>query len=354
MGQAQGDLFPELEAAAPALKGIGALAAEAERAQERNEVEYSWLESRSTLNSVQSKRVRFEWTINPYRGCEFGCAYCYARYTHEFMELRDPIDFERRIFLKRGAAARLRRELDAGRVKPGQTILIGAATDPYQPAERKFELTRSILQALCDYEGFRIGITTKSDLVVRDARLLKRVARRHRLCISMSVTTTDAQLARRLEPRAVTPQRRLEGIRHLREAGIRIGINLMPVLPGVNDSEEQFEALCVEAERVKAAFVAQNILFLTSSSWPTYRRFLTEHFPHLLRLHESWYGSAAYAPESYREHIHERLSRARERHGLCGWREEVAAGMEEGAEARGGERGGSWFGAVFDPTLSES
>ena len=169
---------------------------------------------------MRQLRLPFRWTINPYRGCEFGCKYCYARYTHEFMELRDPGQFERKIFAKAFDAARFREELRA--LPVGETIALGTATDPYQPAERRYGVTRKMLEVFASMAGLHLGITTKSDLIVRDVELLKEVSRRHHLRVSMTVTTVDAELARLLEPMAPRPDLRLAAVRTLAEAGLRV------------------------------------------------------------------------------------------------------------------------------------
>ena len=161
-------IFPDPK---PKLVGIARLASEGETLRLGHEVEYFTLPVRSLLNRCTGSRMPFTWTINPYRGCEFACKYCYARYTHEFMELRDGIDFEQKIFVKQHAADLLRQELR--HVKPGEDIAIGTATDPYQPAERRFEVTRAILEELARHSGLEIGIVTKSNLVLRDVEVLK-------------------------------------------------------------------------------------------------------------------------------------------------------------------------------------
>src|SRR5581483_5906591 len=148
------------------LVGIARLASYGESLREGHDVEYFALPSRSILNRCTAARMPFTWTINPYRGCEFACKYCYARYTHEFMEMRDGFDFERKIYVKEHAAALLRQELP--QVKAGQPIAIGTATDPYQPAERRYQLTRAILEEMSLHRGLDIGIVTKSHLVLRD------------------------------------------------------------------------------------------------------------------------------------------------------------------------------------------
>src|SRR5262252_6877276 len=190
-------LFPQLEPATP-LVGIARLAAHGEAIAEGHHVEYLTIENRSLLARCTSSRVPFDWMINPYRGCEFGCKYCYARYTHEFMELRDSLDFERRIYVKQHTAWLLRQELK--QVRRGQPIAIGTATDPYQPAERKFGITRSILEEFARHEGLSLGLVTKSDLILRDLDLLREISSRNRLSIHMTVTTVKTDLARILEP----------------------------------------------------------------------------------------------------------------------------------------------------------
>src|SRR6202044_2091226 len=147
------------------LVGIARLASEGESLREGHNVEYFTLPARSLLNRCTGVRMPFTWTINPYRGCEFACKYCYARYTHEFMEMRDGVDFERKIFVKQQAAWLLRQDLR--KVKRGEEIAIGTATDPYQPAEKRFEVTRGILEEVAQHHGLKIGIVTKSDLIRR-------------------------------------------------------------------------------------------------------------------------------------------------------------------------------------------
>src|SRR5438309_3931867 len=157
-------LFPQV-APGERLVGIAKLAAQGEAVDEGHNVEYITLENRSVLTRCNSPRMPFTWMINPYRCCEFACKYCYARYTHEFMEMREGLDFERKIYVKQACAWLLRQELR--QVRPGQSIAIGTATDPYQPAERKFGITRAILEELSRHQGLSLGLVTKSDLILR-------------------------------------------------------------------------------------------------------------------------------------------------------------------------------------------
>src|SRR5271166_6306103 len=182
----------------PRLIGIARLASEGESLREGYNVEYFTIESKSLLNRcVSGRAMPFEWTINPYRGCEFACKYCYARYTHEFMEMRDGVDFERKIYVKQHAAGLLRHELR--RVKPGESIALGTATDPYQPAERRYEVTRGILEEFARHRGYELGIVTKSNMVTRDLEVLQEVARANKLSVHLTITTLDVELARILE-----------------------------------------------------------------------------------------------------------------------------------------------------------
>jgi DNA repair photolyase len=186
-------LFPNCEPPVP-LVGIARLAAHGEAISEGHNVDYISLENRSLLSRCDSPRMPFSWQINPYRGCEFACKYCYARYTHEFMEMRDGLDFERKIYVKKHSAWLLRQELK--QVRAGQSIAIGTATDPYQPAERKFGITRAVMEEFARHEGLSLGLVTKSDLIVRDLDLLRAIAAKNRLRIHVTITTTDTNLAR--------------------------------------------------------------------------------------------------------------------------------------------------------------
>src|SRR3954447_23197235 len=210
--------LPLLPNNSPRLIGIARLASQGESVRQGHEVEYFTLPVRSLLNRCVSKReMPFTWTINPYRGCEFACKYCYARYTHEFMEMRDGIAFEQKIYMKQHAANLLRQELR--HVKPGEEIAIGTATDPYQPAEKRFEVTRAILEELSLHRGLELGLITKSNLVLRDLDLFRQIAAHNDLHISITITTLDVELARLLEPRAPRPDLRLDAVRKLNEAG---------------------------------------------------------------------------------------------------------------------------------------
>src|SRR3984957_7262284 len=226
----------------PRLIGIARLASEGESLREGHNVEYFTLPSKSLLNRcVSNRQMPFTWTINPYRGCEFGCRYCYARYTHEFMEMRDAMEFEQKIYVKQHAADLLRHELR--RVKASEAIALGTATDPYQPAERRYEITHGILEEFARHRGFELGIVTKSNLIVRDIELLREVSQYNALSIHITITTMNVELARILEPRAPRPGLRTEAVRELSAAGLDVGVSSSPVLPGITDSPADLEAV---------------------------------------------------------------------------------------------------------------
>lgn len=307
-------LLPECDST-PGLVGIARLAAEGESLREGHNVEYFTLETKSLLNRVVSRRhLPFTWAINPYRGCEFACKYCYARYTHEFMELRDGVDFERKIFIKQRAADLLRHELK--KVKPGEEIAIGTATDPYQPAERRFEITRAILEELARHSGLELGVVTKSNLVVRDAEILRRVAGKNKLFVNVTVTTVDVELARKLEPRAPRPDLRLEAVRQLNLAGVDAGVICAPVLPEITDRPRDLEALVQAASAAGAKYVYALPLFLKPCSAAVFLPFLEEHFPALVEVYGARFRDRAFLPKGYGERLSQLMAALRQKYGI--------------------------------------
>jgi DNA repair photolyase len=296
------------------LIGIARMAAESPSVETKRRVEYRSLAARSYLARCQSPRMPFRWTINPYRGCEFGCKYCYARYTHEFMELREPGDFETRIFAKRFDPVAFARELRA--LPVGESIAIGTATDPYQPAERRHNVTRRMLEVFAGISGLRLGIVTKSGLIARDVELLREIHRRHYLSVSLTITTVDAALARLLEPFAPRPELRLEAVRTLSSAGLRVSVSCAPVMPLINDSEQSLEAVATSASEAGAIGMWANVLFLRPCSIRVFLPFLEQHFPQLLSKYEERYAATAYLRGAYPALIEQRVKEIRARHGL--------------------------------------
>ena len=304
------------------------MAAEAKYADDGHLIEFKTIEVRSILNkSVSRRRLSLAYSINPYRGCEFGCRYCYARYTHEFMapktpipgasggiDLRDPEAFERLIFLKQNAAWLLEQELK--RIDPADEIALGTATDPYQPVERRARITRSLLEVFARKSGYRLGIVTKSRLIERDIDLLAEIARRNTLVVHVTITTPDAALARLLEPRAPRPDLRFRAVKRLREAGIVAGIFGSPVLPGITDTQEALDLMAERAAEVGASFFAAHPLFLKPCSRPTYLAFVREHFPALETDYAERFGNADFASQPYRRQLADMVDQACRRHGL--------------------------------------
>jgi len=331
---ASADVAPPAE-----LVGIARLAASSPLAQEKRSTEYFLLPVRSILNRCDSKRMPFEWTINPYRGCEFGCKYCYARYTHEFMELA-PAEFEKKIFAKQNAGPLLARDLatkirpvGVGFDEPPEHIAIGTATDPYQPAEREFGVMRAILEQLATREGLSLSITTKSDQVVRDLDLLRRIAERSSLAVNVSITTPRPRLARMIEPRAPRPDLRFAAIRKLRDAGIHAGVFVMPILPGLTDRKSDLEKLAQMAVEARAEWFSGGVLWLMQSSLTELLKFLDEKFPRLAADYRKWYSRSAYAPDDYKREVSARVGRLRAKYNL-GFRPYAESPAERPATAQ--------------------
>ena len=297
------------------LVGIARLASEGESLRAGHNIEYFTLPAKSLLNRCTSGRgLPFTWTINPYRGCEFGCQYCYARYTHEFMELRDGREFEQRIYVKQHTSDLLRRDLR--RVKPGEGIALGTATDPYQPAERRYEVTRGILEEFSRHRGFELGIVTKSNLIVRDVDLLRDVSRNNVLSIHITITTLNVELARILEPRAPRPDLRLDAVRQLSEAGLCVGVSSSPVLPGITDLPADLEAVVRAAAAAGARHIFAGPLFLKPCSAAVFLPFLEQHFPQLVENYRARYHERSFLPPSYGKRIAQLIASFRQKYGI--------------------------------------
>lgn len=308
------DSLPLLPDCAPKLVGIARLAAQGDSLRQGHEVEYFTLPVRSLLNRCTGVRMPFAWTINPYRGCEFACKYCYARYTHEFMEMRNGEEFEQKIYVKQHAADLLRHELR--QVKSGEEIAIGTATDPYQPAEKRYEITRAILEEFTRHEGLALGIVTKSNLVLRDLDLLRQISRKNKLSVTLTVTTLNADLARILEPRAPRPDLRMKAVRDLTLEGIRAGVSCSPVLPGITDAPRDLEAVVRATAEAGGEYIFANPLFLKPCSAAIFLPFLEEKFPHLARSYRLRYQNRAFLPEAYRKRISQMMRAFRDKYRI--------------------------------------
>jgi DNA repair photolyase len=323
------------------LVGIARLAANSPAAETQRSSperpEYFLLPVRSILNRCDSKRVPFEWTINPYRGCEFACKYCYARYTHEYMEL-DGSEFEKKIFVKKDAAPLLVQDMrkysfeskSSGGVYP-EHIAIGTATDPYQPAEREYGVTRACLEELAKREGLSISLITKSNQIVRDIDLFKRISERSELSLNITITTLRPRLARLLEPRAPRPDLRLAAVKQLREAGLAVGVSACPLIPGMTDGKGELEGVAAAAKSAGAQWFFSNVLFLMPSAAKQFLPFVREKFPKLAKQYEEWYANNGYAPDEYRKQMSLRVAKIRQELGfvLRPWEERTKKSIRQ-------------------------
>ena len=319
MNSRDSTLFPILQGSP---SGLARMAAEATHVADGHNIEFRALEVRSILNKTTSKRrLSLAYSINPYRGCEFACRYCYARYTHEFLGPKDSLDFkdpnlfERLIFLKENAAWLLEQELRSH--NPADEIALGTATDPYQPIERTARITRSLLEVFARQSGLRLGIVTKSKLIERDIDLLTKIHRHNPLVLHLTITTPDPVLARILEPRAPRPDLRFAAVRRLREAGLTAGILCSPLLPGITDTAAALDQMASRAAQARASFFAAEPLFLKSCSRPTYLSFVREHFPHLVAEYEARFATEDFAAPVYRDQLRAMVRTACRHHGLA-------------------------------------
>ena len=250
--------------------------------------------TRKIITRNESPDISFDRSINPYRGCEHGCVYCFARPTHAYLGLSPGLDFESKLFMKPDAPVLLEKELAAPGYSP-RTIAIGTNTDPYQPIEKKYQVMRRILQVL-ERAGHPVGIVTKSHLVLRDLDILARMAERRLVKVAMSVTTIDAKLARTMEPRAPAPQRRLEALRRLSQAGVPTSVMVAPVIPAINDAEIERILDAASLAGVKGAGYV--LLRLPLEVRDLFREWLRENFPdrekHVFKLIRDMRGGKDY------------------------------------------------------------
>lgn len=286
--------------------------------------EVRWEDARSALVGNDSPDIAFDYSINPYRGCEHGCSYCYARPTHSYLGLSPGLDFERIIIAKRGLAEQLRRELVRPSYRPSM-IVLGSATDCYQPVERELRLTRALIEVLRDARH-PFSVITKSSGVERDLDLIAPMAAQGLVAVYVTITTLDGELARKLEPRAASPQRRLRTIRTLAEAGVPVGVSVAPQIPFVNDDMEQVLEAAAQAG-AKSAFYT--VLRLPWELNEVFLQWLELHYPQraarvMARLREMRGGQDYNSDFATRMHgsglwadlIRQRFHKACARHGL--------------------------------------
>ena len=300
--------------------------------RERGGVVYRELRTRSLINRCTSERMPFEWTVNPYRGCAMGCRYCYATYTHEFLGVDAPEAFHSSVFVKAGGEPETAKRLVAVR-RRGEQIALGTATDPYQPGETDFQVTRRFLELVAAQRGLRLSITTKGAVILRDLELLLRIQARSHVSIHVSLISPHAELLRKIEPLAPPPEVRLEVMRRLAEAGLDVSLSLAPVLPALTDSEQDLDLLLGRVRDAGVRAFSHVLLFLRSPTREKYLRWLGSAFPRYLEAYEAAYSTRAYLGGAYRRRIDVLLERLRERHGLAkAWSEERAAERPRRAE----------------------
>jgi len=283
--------------------------------RERAGVQYRELRTRSLIGRCSSERMPFQWTVNPYRGCAFGCRYCYAAYTHEYLGVAVPEAFHTSVYVKTGGEGETARRLLAVR-RRGDAIAIGAATDPYQPGEGDYNVTRRFLELVAQQRGLRLSITTKGALILRDVPLLQRIQARSSLKVHVSLISPHAELLRRIEPLASPPDVRLHVMRRLVDAGLDVSLIVAPVLPALTDSESDLELLFERASQAGVQSASHSVLFLRSPTREKYFRWLAAEYPRYLEAYQRAYSARVYLGGGYRRRIDALIQRLRERHGF--------------------------------------
>jgi DNA repair photolyase len=276
-----------------------------------DQAKYQEVHCRSALNRV--KGMPFEWTLNPYRGCTHGCHYCYARRYQTQFELGSGDEFASIIFVKVNFVEVLRRELR----RPSWTkedIAFGTATDCYQPIEGHYKLTRRSLEALCEFAN-PVGVITKGPMVVRDADVLREIGRRAHCTVCVSVPTVDEDAWRALEPGTAHPLQRLRAVRELVDAGIRAGVLMNPIVPGISSKPALIERTIKAIADHGAQFVGCNVLFLEGGTRDHFMQFLEREFPHLIDGYQQLYAGK-YAPKAYRAEVRQVVGLLRAKYGL--------------------------------------
>lgn len=270
---------------------------------------------KTALNRVQARGMSFNWSLNPYRSCAHACVYCYAREYHTYLERDGTRDFEQRIIVKLNVAHVLREELAAPSWKR-ELVAVGTATDPYQPAEGKYRLTRACLEIFLA-QLTPVSLATKSTMVLRDRALLVDLAQAAGASVMFSITTLDRELVRKIEPDTPPPQQRLRVMEELARAGVRVGVALAPVLPGLTDGEGNIEAVARAARDHGASFFFAGTLRLTPVPRQTYFDFLARERPELTARTARLYEEGPYALRSYQQAVERRVERLKAKVGLA-------------------------------------
>ncbi len=271
------------------------------------------IQCKSLINRVQAPGMGFRWSINPYRGCQHACVYCFARGTHQYLGYDSGRDFDTRIVVKVNAPEVLRQELR----RPGwqrELIVLGTACDPYQQAEAKYAITRRILQTMADFAQ-PVHMLTKSPLVTRDIEVWRRLVRVADCGIGFSVPTLDDEVWRELEPGTAKPIKRLQAMRRLVEAGVPCGVMLAPIIPGVTDDEGHLGEVLQAAREHGASFIGPNVLHLKPGTKEWFMPVLRDAYPHLLARYAKYYRGS-YAPKQYTQEVLAKVAELREKWGF--------------------------------------
>jgi DNA repair photolyase len=279
----------------------------------KTSVEYVQQPCKSALNAVRG--MPFKWSLNPYMGCEHRCTFCYVRAFERRADRPSDDRYGRTIRVKTNIAAVLRQELSR-RSWAFESVAIGAATDPYQPAEGTFRLTRSCLQALADHAN-PAGLITRGPMIVRDIDVLTELARRAPFSVTFSIPTLDEEVWRRTEPGTAHPRQRLKAISQLIAAGIKASVGMAPILPGLSDRPEQLEAVVQAAREAGAVGIWANLLYLRPGTKEHFLECLARHWPDLLPRYEEEYRKGAYLPEGKTRPVQQVVASLRQAHGIA-------------------------------------
>ena len=265
---------------------------------------------KTLLNKVDYPRFPFKWTMNPYRGCRHACTYCYARPTHEFWGMDSGNDFETRIFAKVNAPEVLRKELKRPSWR-SETIAIGTASDPYEPAEAEYRITRRLLKVLKDFLN-PVTITTKGVLIRRDVDILAELNQVADVHVNFSIASVSEKVWRTMEPGTPRPEARLEAMQYLVENGVSAGVNMAPLLPGISDDEANIQAVTEAAYKHKAQFLGANVLILKPGAKEWFMPMLQQAYPHLVSAYNRLFvNNNTYAPQTYTKGVMDTVDRLR-------------------------------------------
>ena len=276
-------------------------------------VNYIEQNCKSILHKINRTNLPFNWGANPYRGCLHSCIYCFARYTHKYLDLDPKREFETTIFIKINAPQILRKEFSSPKWKKA-LVNLGSVCDPYQPIETKYTITREMLKVFLQYNN-PITIATKSDLILRDLNILKEITERNFINIVFSISSIGEHITKELEPRAPSTQRRLKAISVLRNNGLKVGVLLMPIVPFLNDCENEIENLFQKISEAGANFVLPGILYLQGPTKMRFIDYIKEEHPKLIEKYKDFYKSRS-PPKSYRDIKHSLFRRLVKKYNL--------------------------------------